>query len=45
MRTHHRNQNDDMTDGSGTHVLSTAIEISKLDECITEEYIDYEYIE
>lgn len=40
MRTHHR----DITAKSGSHVISTAIEISKLDECINEEYIDYEYI-
>lgn len=44
MRTHHRDQNDDITGKSDTHVLSTEIEISNLEECINEEYIDYEYI-
>lgn len=46
MTTHHRVQNDGVARNpkSRKNIISTAIEVSKLEECLNVEYIDYEYI-
>lgn len=46
LKTNHRDQSQDAATKptARNNVISTAMEISNLDECLSEEYIDYEYV-